>query len=73
MAKIVYRQMPAPRKLPQQIPTSQAKARIKKPQGGDKFLGQIFGANPGVHGRGGEWLWQKLTAVLQATFKHSQL
>ena len=42
MAKIVYRQMPAPRKLSQQIPAPQAKARMQKPR-----MGQIFGANPG--------------------------
>ena len=48
MAKIVmYRQIPVPRELPQQIPTPQAKARMQKPQGGGKF----FGANPrGVRG-----------------------
>ena len=37
MAKIVYRQMPAPRELPQQIPTPWAKGKIQKPQGGGKF------------------------------------
>ena len=41
MAKIVCRQMPALRELPQQIPASQAKARIQKPQDGGKFLVQI--------------------------------
>ena len=49
MAKIVYRQMPAPRELPQQIPTPQAKARMQQPQGGGTFLVQI----PGVRGGGG--------------------
>ena len=38
--KIVYEQMPAPRKLSQQIPAPRAKANF--PQGGGKF----FGANP---------------------------
>ena len=49
MAKIVYRQMPAPRELSQQIPAPWAKARMQKPQGGGKF----FGANPqGCTGEG---------------------
>ena len=42
MAKIVHRQMPAARELPQQIPTPRAKARMQKPQGGGKFLVQIL-------------------------------
>ena len=41
MANIVYRQMPAPQELPQQIPTPWAKARMQKPQGEGKFLVQI--------------------------------
>ena len=41
MARIVYRQMPAPRELSQQIPAPPAKARMHKPQGGGKFLVQI--------------------------------
>ena len=41
MAEIVYRQMPAPREIPQQIPAPQAKARMQKPQGGGKFLVKI--------------------------------
>ena len=41
MAKIVYRQMPAPLELSQQIPTPRAKARMQKPQGGGKFLVQM--------------------------------
>ena len=47
MAKIVYRQMPAPRELFQQMPTPQAKARMLMPQGGDKFLVQISGGARG--------------------------
>ena len=43
MAEIIYRQMPVPQKLSQQIPTPQAKARMRKPQGGEKFLVQIPG------------------------------
>ena len=46
MSNIVYRQMPAPRELPQQTPSPRAKARMQKPQGGGKFLVQI----PGVRG-----------------------
>ena len=41
VAKIVYRQMPAPLQLSQQIHTSWVKARIQKPQDGGKFLVQI--------------------------------
>ena len=59
MANIVYRQMPAPRELPQQIPVSRAKAWMQKPQGGGQFLVQIPGA-----ARGG-WLWMKLMPALQ--------
>ena len=47
--KYVYRQMPAPLELSQQIPPPPAKARMKKPQGGDKF----FNANArGARGDG---------------------
>ena len=56
MAKIVSRQMPTPQDLPQQIPTSRAKAKMQKPQGGTNF-----GANP--QGCAGGWLWQKLIAA----------
>ena len=48
MAKIVYRQTPAARKLPQQPPPP-AKARMQKPQSGGKFLFQISG---GARGNG---------------------
>ena len=51
MAKIVYRQMPAPWELSQQIPAPRAKARMQKPQGGGKFLVQI----PGVRGKGDDY------------------
>ena len=47
MAKIVYRQMPAPRELSQQIPPP-AKARMQKPQGGGTFLVQIPGGARGM-------------------------
>ena len=54
MANIVYRQMPVPRELPQQILAPWAKAWMQKPQGGGKFLAQIpRGAREG-------WLWMKL-------------
>ena len=43
MTKVVYRQMPAPRELPQQISAPWAKARMQKPLGGGKFLVQIPG------------------------------
>ena len=55
MAEIVYRQMPIPWELSQQIPAPWAKARMQKPQGGGKVLVQI----PGVC-VGGEWLRMKL-------------
>ena len=53
MAKIVYRQMPVPRELSQQIPAPRTKARMQKPLGGGKFLVQIPG------GARGERLWMK--------------
>ena len=43
IAKIVYRQMPAPRELSQQIPAPRAKARMQKSQSVGKFLVQIPG------------------------------
>ena len=47
--KIIYVQMPAPRELPQQIPTPRAKANMEK-----CGWGQIFDANSrGVCGGGG--------------------
>ena len=53
MAKIVHRQMPAPKKLSQQIPAPRAKARMQKPQGGVKLLVQIpGGAREGGDGYG---------------------
>ena len=58
MTKIVYRQMPAPRELSQQIPAPWAKAGMQKPQGGSKFLVQIPG------GARGGWLWMKLIPAL---------
>ena len=60
MAKIFYRQMPAPRELSQQIPP-RAKASMQKPQGGANFLCK----SPGV--RGG-WLWMKLISVLRGRY-----
>ena len=42
MAKIVYRQMPAPRELPQQIPLPPGKSWDTKAPG----WGQIFGTDP---------------------------
>ena len=67
MANIVHRQMPAPRALPQQI--HRAKARMRKPQGGGKFLVQIPGG-----ARGGVgwwwWLWMKLIPALRGCGLH---
>ena len=48
MAEIVYRQMSAPRELSQQIPSPRAKARMKKPRGGGKFLVEISGGARGM-------------------------
>ena len=48
MAEIVYRQMPAPRDIPQKMPAPRAKIRMQKPQSGGEFSVQI----PGV-ARGG--------------------
>ena len=48
MAKIVYRQMPAPREVSQQIHASRTKARMQKPQGGGKFLVKIPGGARGM-------------------------
>ena len=47
MANIVYREMPAPRELPQQIPAPGQKLGCKNPQGGGKFLVQILGGARG--------------------------
>ena len=49
MANIIYRQMPTPRE----------EAWVQKPQGGGKFLVQIFGGGQGGV-EGGGWLWMKL-------------
>ena len=43
--------------LPQQIPATQAKARIQKPEAGENLV-QISG----VCGEGG-WFWKKLVAI----------
>ena len=48
MAKIVYRQMPTPQELPQQIPTPLAKDRMQKYQGRGKGLEQIPGDARGM-------------------------
>ena len=48
--KIVYKKMPAPQELPQQIPATWPKARMQNPQSGGKFLVQISG---GARGGGG--------------------
>ena len=56
MAEIVYRQMPAPRDIPQKMPAPRAKIRMQKPQSGGEFQCK----SPGVRGGGGGWSWQKL-------------
>ena len=61
MGKIDYRQMPAPRDLPQNIFGTQAKVRMQKPQTGVKFSVQIPEA---VRWGGGGELWQNLIAAL---------
>ena len=66
MANIVYRQMPAPRELPQQIPTPRAKVYMQKPQGGGKFLVQI----PGVRAGGGVVMDEIDTRVTGTDFNH---
>ena len=48
MAKIVYKQMPAPRNLTDKSP--QAKIRMQKPQSGGKFSVQIPGGGGGARG-----------------------
>ena len=48
MAKIVHRQMPAPRELYQQIPAPQVKVSMQNPQGGGRFLVQIPGGARGM-------------------------
>ena len=53
MAKIVYRQIPTPRELPQQIPAPRAKPRMQKSQGGGKL--QIIGGARGGDGYGKNW------------------
>ena len=45
MAKIVYRQMPAPRELPQQIPAPGQKLGCKSPRGAN-----VWCKSPGVRG-----------------------
>ena len=47
MAEIVYRQMPAPRDIPQKIPAPRAKIRMQKPQSGGEFSVQIPGGARG--------------------------
>ena len=47
MAEIVYRQMPAPRDIPQKMPAPRAKIRMQKPQSGGEFSVQIPGGARG--------------------------
>ena len=57
MANILYRQMPAPRQLPQQIPAPGKSLDAKAPG-----WGQVFGPNP--QGCAGGWLWMKMIPAL---------
>ena len=63
MANIVYRQMPASRELPRQIPAPRGKARMQKPQGGGKFLVQIHGGGGGG-ARGGMVVYEIDTCII---------
>ena len=69
MANIIYRQMPAPRELHQQIPAPRAKARMQKPQSGGNFLVQIAGG--AREGRG--WLWMELIPALENSNEQENL
>ena len=68
MPKIAYKQMPAPRELPQQIPAPPpdppGKARMRKPKGGGKFLVQIPG---GALGRGWWVVMEKIDSCITTT------
>ena len=74
MTNIVYRQMPAPRELPQQIPAHRAKAWMQKPRVGANF----WCKSPGM--RGGMVMDEidtcinsrKATVLLSFVFKDSQ-
>ena len=57
MAKIVYRKMPAPHELSQQIPASGKKLRCKAPG-----WGQSFGANP--RGAQGEMVMDEIDTCI---------
>ena len=57
MTKIVYRQMPAPREVPQQIPAPGQKLGCKSPRGGGRFWCKSRGC-------AGGWLWLKLIPAL---------
>ena len=57
--------MPAPRELPQQIPTPRTKARMQKPQGGGIFLVQI---PRGARGDGYGWNWHLHNIITKNRF-----
>ena len=61
MAEIVYRQMPAPRDIPQKIPAPRAKIRMQKPQSGGEFSVQIPGG-----ARGGGMVMAKIDNCITA-------
>ena len=63
MAEIVYRQMPAPRDIPQKIPAPRAKIRMQKPQSGGEFSVQI----PVVARGGGGMVMAKIDNCITLT------
>ena len=64
MAKIVYKQMPAPRELSQQIPAPGQMLGCKTPG-----WGQIFGANPRRCARGGGVVMDEIDTCIIPTMK----
>ena len=59
MAKIVYRQMPAPWKLPQQMPAPRQKLECKSPRVGANF----WCKSPGV--RGGRMVMDEIDTCIR--------
>ena len=66
MAKIIYRQMPGPWELSQQIPAPRAKAKMQKPQGGGKVLVQIPG---GARWGGGGMVMDEIDTCITVSHK----
>ena len=55
MGKIVCKQMPAPRELPQQIPAPGQKLGCKSPRVGENFWCKSPGVRGGGNGYGWNW------------------